>query len=63
MTTPNAIPVIGYTVAEGNPAEGFAMYGFFKTAGEAAEATEMDCTTGPDYWILPIYASTTTKGA
>jgi hypothetical protein len=56
-TAPNAIPVIGYTVAEGNPAEGFAMYGFFQTADEAANAAELDRSTGPDYWILPIYAS------
>lgn len=56
-TAPNAIPVIGYTVAEGNPAEGFAMYGFFQTADEAASAAEHDRSTGPDYWILPIYAS------
>lgn len=53
--TANQIPVIGYTVAEGNPAEGFTMYGFFQTKEDAIQATEQDRTLGPDWWILPIY--------
>jgi len=39
MSEHAAIPVIGYTIAEGNPAEGFSMYGFFTTKTDAIEAS------------------------
>ena len=58
-----SIPVIGYTIAEGNPAEGFTMYGFFATKAQAIEASENDPTISTDWWLMPIYQSTANTGA
>jgi len=52
-------PVIGYTIAEGSPVDGFAMYGFFKSIDEAITEAENDKTTGFDWWVMPIYKQTT----
>ena len=50
-----AIPVIGYTIAEGNPADGFSMYGFFKSKDGAIEAAEKDQSISADWWLMPVY--------
>ena len=47
--------VIGYTLAIGNPVEGFALYGFFVEKQDAIAATEQDSTIGPDWWLMPVY--------
>ena len=49
------IPVIGYTIAIGNPSEGFGLYGFFESKDAAIAATEQDRTIGPDWWLMPVY--------
>jgi hypothetical protein len=59
MTETTKMPVIGYTIAEGNPVDGFAMYGFFQTEAEAIAATEDDSAIGFDWWLMPIYRQTT----
>lgn len=48
--------IIGYTIATGNPSEGFSLYGFFSTQAAAIDATEHDRTLGPDWWLMPVYA-------
>lgn len=49
------IPVIGYTIAIGNPIEGFGLYGFFPDKQSAIQATEHDRSIGPDWWLMPVY--------
>lgn len=50
------LPIIGWTIAAGNPREGFSMYGFFANQAEASQSAEEDRTLGFDWWILPIYS-------
>lgn len=56
MSEYTAIPVIGYTIAAGNPAEGFGFYGFFESRDDASQSAAEDRTMPADWWILPIYA-------
>lgn len=55
MSTYTEIPVIGWTIAAGNPFEGFSLYGFFDSKEAAIEASEHDRTIGPDWWLMPVY--------
>ena len=50
------LPIIGWTIAAGNPRDGFSMYGFFDNQDEASQSAADDRTLGGDWWILPIYA-------
>jgi hypothetical protein len=54
--TQNTAPIIGWTIALGNPRDGFSLYGFFEDKYVASDSAAFDRSIGSgDWWILPVY--------